>query len=799
MKRSRSDASARPYAWLCLALVALVAVYLRLHALAEVPRGLLFDEAINGVDALNILGGWRPIFLPDNFGREPLFIYLQAASVGLLGRTDLALRLPAALFSLASMVVAYLLMRRLFGARVALLASAWYAVSFWDLVLSRLGLRAISLPFFLCASCYFLWQGIEAKGRGPNAFFAIAGLFLGASLYTYTSARFAPFVLLGFALYLAVVDWSRFRANFGGFVVAAVVAGLVFLPEGWYFWRHPDVFFHRALAVSAVLSAPDATTPAAFARAVAQNLGIFSFSGDLDWSRNLPGRPLLDPLTSLLGAVGLVLTLRRIRRPANGLVLVWMVVMLLPSLLTTIQIPNNLRIVGIIPLPFLFPALAVDWLWDGWTERLPRLSLVPWVMVALATLAGGLSVDRTYFITWATAPAVSDVFNADRWTAISAARQLVASEHGTVYVAAGDADEPLQEYLLRGSPDATQLRLFDGTRTLILPTKAQATTYVVAQRDLDALALLRRIFPRVTTNPGPAGPDGRPALVARVPADEASLDPTRPLSARFGSQLRVLGFDLDRDVAAGGALRVRWYWEMLGPVPRQLTFFNQVLGDDEQRVGQLDAPAFEPGYWPTGTRGVSTFDVPIDPNVPTGVYRLVVGAYDPQTLDRLPVLDGNGKEAGSALDLGPIKVHGRPAPPPGVAIPLRASFADGVELLGYDVQPREARPGARVTLTLDWSARKRPSTDYTVFVHMLDARGAPVAGADAPPRSGLDPTSLWDAGDAIADPHVLQIPADVPPGVYRLEIGLYQPSSGKRLSRADSNADNLFLGNFFVH
>ena len=60
---------------------------LRFHNLDSIPRGLTPDEAWNGLDALKILNGERPIFLTANYGREALFIYLQAISIGFLGQT----------------------------------------------------------------------------------------------------------------------------------------------------------------------------------------------------------------------------------------------------------------------------------------------------------------------------------------------------------------------------------------------------------------------------------------------------------------------------------------------------------------------------------------------------------------------------------------------------------------------------------------------------------------------------------------------------------------------------------------
>ena len=91
--------------------VLLVAVFLRLHNLNTIPSGLLYDEAWNGFDALRIIDGERPIFLTGNFGREALFIYLQAISITFFGQTGLALRAVSALIGIMTIIAAYMLVR----------------------------------------------------------------------------------------------------------------------------------------------------------------------------------------------------------------------------------------------------------------------------------------------------------------------------------------------------------------------------------------------------------------------------------------------------------------------------------------------------------------------------------------------------------------------------------------------------------------------------------------------------------------------------------------------------------------
>ena len=90
-------------------------------------------------------------------------------------------------------------------------------------------------------------------------------------------------------------------------------------------------------------------------------------------------------------------------------------------------------------------------------------------------------------------------------------------------------------------------------------------------------------------------------------------------------------------------------------------------------------------------------------------------------------------------------------------------------------------------MKLYWAPRGRPTRDYTVFVHILDSEGQLQGQADSPPTSGKYPTSVWDAGEVIADLHTLSLAPDLPAGEYRIAVGLYDPETGQRLQTIDES------------
>jgi len=126
------------------------------------------------------------------------------------------------------------------------------------------------------------------------------------------------------------------------------------------------------------------------------------------------------------------------------------------------------------------------------------------------------------------------------------------------------------------------------------------------------------------------------------------------------------------------------------------------------------------------------------------------------------------------------------------AIPNRLdiSFGGVMKLLGYDLSisntqypiTNTLKPGDSLTVTLYWQSLSKMNQDYSTFVHLLDETELIVAQRDMYPGQGLYPTSLWSAGDAIANRYVLTLPETAfTPNQAQLEVGLYDFATKERL------------------
>ncbi len=116
---------------------------------------------------------------------------------------------------------------------------------------------------------------------------------------------------------------------------------------------------------------------------------------------------------------------------------------------------------------------------------------------------------------------------------------------------------------------------------------------------------------------------------------------------------------------------------------------------------------------------------------------------------------------------------------PKTSNPLAAFFGDEIGLVGYDLKKTEDE---NYRLTLVWQALEQPSRSYTVFVHLLNEDGTCCLWQeDVAPRQGIYPTDLWVSGEVITDDYLIEVPKDITPGRYPIELGLYLADSGQRL------------------
>jgi hypothetical protein len=279
-----------------------------------------------------------------------------------------------------------------------------------------------------------------------------------------------------------------------------------------------------------------------------------------------------------------------------------------------------------------------------------------------------------------------------------------------------------------------------------------------------------------------------PAYAKPATVEESDLPPdmTRLDLSFEGTPIRLLGGHIETDSAQPGtALPVSLYWQATEPPQQDYIAFLQILGRDMEPIAGVDCyPGrgnFPPTLWEPAVVYRDRYELPIaaDAKVPTAAA-LHVGLYD-EAEKRILRSSLPGQPP---LDLVLLDVVAlRPSEPLSDDVDHRvgAELGKAITLVGYDLSDEKVKPGSSITVTLVWRARARVETEYTAFVHLMDAEGDLLTQSDHPPMGGAYPTSLWDSCDVVRDPHRLIVGDTAAPGVYRLSIGMYNSRTAERL------------------
>jgi hypothetical protein len=137
---------------------------------------------------------------------------------------------------------------------------------------------------------------------------------------------------------------------------------------------------------------------------------------------------------------------------------------------------------------------------------------------------------------------------------------------------------------------------------------------------------------------------------AIVPRDEAL-----PLwIAELGGKVRLLSHQLDTSrVKAGGEVPLTLYWQALGEMDESYIVFTHLVDDANRIRGQKDNPPASgtspTSEWREGEVVEDSYVIPVQADAPQGTYRLIVGMYDPQTMQRLPVSGKEGQAQGDSI------------------------------------------------------------------------------------------------------------------------------------------------------
>jgi 4-amino-4-deoxy-L-arabinose transferase-like glycosyltransferase len=136
------------------------------------------DEGMHAGTSMDMLrsGDWiTPTMNGEVFFDKPAFHnWLVAVAILVLGPTELAARLPNAVMGLATVVLTFLIGRRMFGTRAAFLSSVALATSWQFFILSRTVMHDMTLTFCVTATLGLFYVGASNDYRQRGWFVASA-------------------------------------------------------------------------------------------------------------------------------------------------------------------------------------------------------------------------------------------------------------------------------------------------------------------------------------------------------------------------------------------------------------------------------------------------------------------------------------------------------------------------------------------------------------------------------------------------------------------------------------------------
>lgn len=320
-------------------LIVCAAVFMRVYQLAEVPGEMYSDHAEKLLDIMDIINGKYSIFFERNTGREPIQFYVTAFIIKVFktGFTFNSLKIGTVAFGLLTLPFIYLLGKEVGNKWVGLASLFLAGVAYWPNVISRVGLRYSLYPLFTAPTIYFLFKGIREKDI--NAIL-LTGIFTGLGLLGYSSFRIVP-ILIIFAILLFFLS-SKNRANrlftVNSLMLIGLVAFAVFLPLMRYWFDNPGALGYRSMTRLTQVEKPfDEPALIIFMKNAISSLLMPFLNNGYIWVHSIPGRPALDFVSGAFYFVGIISSLKNIRKGGNteiSILLLSIFFLMLPSILS---------------------------------------------------------------------------------------------------------------------------------------------------------------------------------------------------------------------------------------------------------------------------------------------------------------------------------------------------------------------------------------------------------------------------------------------------------------------------------
>jgi len=743
-----------------------------------------------------------------------LFTYLDAILIHLLGFSEFVARMPSLILSAGYIPLSYWVGKRIFSEREGLLTCALVALDPQSIIWGGRARNYTLFVFLVLLVAYFLYRGVVYEDRAGYRRLALL-FFLGA-VYSHNEA-----ILLYPVMLAAGLLWRGWRWFFRWSLVFDNLLAIGGMGLSFYLYRRMQ--------------------PPGWSE-VGAGLGEVAFSLDLTDAWGGYGRFFIGPhqlpfvgILSTLLVIGLGYLLvecwrrgpRHLLDPAGrnvGLIFVSVVFVLvvLQMFLFVSEGRRSARYLFMLSPVFFLIASAVfvrglEFLAEVLRKRnidivllsrhplLARYLITGVILITITILSLPASVAAAHrqeleydlafrhvrehlregdkVMTFATSPCVLYLGRCD-YVAVQKDFHAYATQQGGNWIEAW-AGAPILF-----TDDALEEAIQEADRMWFVIDQARfrkrySSRFIQYVWDhMELVAREDRVFVFLAENPPPP-----------VPALQRST------YLNLDDQLALVGYGLDGDIfRPGDQVHLRLQWLGLAPMVESYSIFVHLVDASNSLRAQKDgAPLgglYPTIYWVPGEIISDDRALNLPAGIPQGRYRLEVGVYQPEDSEHLAVFDGEGNYIGNRIILDYVQVWEELHEPLLPEQLVNANLGDEVTLWGYDLRTESARPGEAIRLVLYWKAQRDMEENYTVFVHLIDDTRRIWGQKDSQPENGFYPTSHWDAGETVRDEYEILVDPGAPPGLYRIEVGMYLLSTGQRLRYVDE--EGLVVGDALV-
>ncbi len=393
--------------------IILLAFFLRVYRLDDVPPGFRVDELSNSfVVSQHVLDGEYRFFFTDASGHEGLWHLLQAGFMAIFGRSPFGMRGINIMLGTLTVPLTYLIGKELFDRRIGLLAAATLAMSFWSLMYSRTAIRHVSSVVFLLGAFYWFCVGVNTHVRLMRSTlkraWLTAGLLIGIGLHTYFAAWVMIAVLGATVLFLHLFQRDKLREKWWGIVMMFGIAAMLATPVVWGILTMPKVEEEgRISVVAGPIRAAQAGDFSVIWEHIVKTMTMVHAQGDEEYLYNVPLRPIFAPHIAAIFWLGVFLCCYqaiRYRSFPHTFLLIWWLGGLSPAFIS-VPAASFGHTIAAQPAVFILLALPLFTLTDYAnksfsTHRMPTTEYLFLLPTLLIVSAVGIRDHNGYFTEW---------------------------------------------------------------------------------------------------------------------------------------------------------------------------------------------------------------------------------------------------------------------------------------------------------------------------------------------------------------------------------------------------------------